>query len=138
MDEAKTYLSGYGETVKHIKLLEQEIKHLQAVKTSLSSHVYDGMPRGRGVRRDLSDYVARLDRLEERLTEEKERLAVQLEELTAKINSFPAAHEEERLILHLRYIRGLDWYEIGEQVGYSRRQVLRIHGAALEDFSKDV
>ena len=43
-------------------------------------------------------------------------------------------------VLFYRYIKGLDWWEIAEKMGYSQRHITRIHGKALVHFelSKDV
>lgn len=38
----------------------------------------------------------------------------------------------ERLVLRYRYIQGLTWTEITAQLNYSRQQVNRIHGQALQ------
>ena len=35
-------------------------------------------------------------------------------------------------MLRYRYIQGLDWDYIAVELNYSRRQVIRIHGEALE------
>ncbi len=40
----------------------------------------------------------------------------------------------ERAVLRLRYILNQTWEEIAEKMGYSLRQVTRIHGEALKSF----
>ena len=41
----------------------------------------------------------------------------------------------ERTLLRYRYILGFTWEEISEKMGYSLRQVIRIHRKALKNFN---
>lgn len=44
---------------------------------------------------------------------------------------------DERRILNLRYLRCMTWEEIGEEVGYSVRQAMRIHGHVVDRMFKE-
>ena len=45
--------------------------------------------------------------------------------------------QTEREILRYRYIDGLSWEEISARLNYSKRNVTRIHGRALQHFPMD-
>ena len=43
-------------------------------------------------------------------------------------------NEDEQRVLRLRYIRGLKWEEVAVEMGYSWKQIHRIHSSALTNF----
>lgn len=54
----------------------------------------------------------------------------------AAIDALPDGRQ--RLLLRLRYIDGRTWEQIAVRMGYSFRQILRMHGTALENMSLNV
>ena len=124
----KEYLREYREHVQRIKRIEAELEELRAMKTAISVN-NDGMPHGSG-QSDLSGYAAELDRLERGLLQERGQRFTGYKEISGRIKSLSS--ENERDVLFYRYIKGLAWWEIAKQMGYSERHVTRIHGEALE------
>ena len=53
-------------------------------------------------------------------------------EITQKIEEMP--DETEKTVLRLRYIRWMKWEQIAERMGYSLRNITKIHGKALVHF----
>ena len=53
-------------------------------------------------------------------------------EITQKIEEMP--DETEKTVLRLRYIRWMKWEQIAERMGYSLRNIMKIHGKALVHF----
>lgn len=53
-------------------------------------------------------------------------------ELNEKINKVEDFNE--RMVLRYRYILNYTWEQISVKMGYSTRQVIRIHGEALKNF----
>lgn len=64
---------------------------------------------------DVSEYNKRLQRIRKRLQNRIEELSELVERLTNYIDS--VEDSEMRQILVLRYIKGLKWYQIPEQLG---------------------
>ena len=56
-------------------------------------------------------------------------IQVELNEKVNKVEDF-----NERMVLRYRYILNYTWEQISEKMGYSTRQVIRIHGEALKNF----
>lgn len=75
-----------------------------------------------------ADYVAEIDKRTAELYEVKA-------EILRAINKVD--NSTYRLLLTLRYIRFMTWERIAEEMNYSYRQTLRIHGYSLLKF-KDV
>lgn len=111
-------------------MLEQ-IESLRENKMSPSGTL-DGMPHGSGTS-DLSGYAARLDELMRELEAEREMQMVTYHEIWNQVKKIPNATEQE--VLTRRYLIGQSWEKIAVEMHYSYRQIIRIHGAALQHFS---
>ena len=71
----------------------------------------------------------------------RDRLNAKIAELDAKLadilNMIDVANDERgRLVLTMRYVRGMRWEDIQNEMHYSEKQVKRIHGFALLDINK--
>jgi len=120
---------------KEIELIKKELTAItdeyvtDRVTGSMTEHPYilthftiSGYASG-----DCSNKVKRLERKLKRkldeLMDERERL----EEYIESVNDDIA-----RMILRLRYINGLRWNQIGNELGYSERQVRRKHAQWID------
>lgn len=126
-DEKKDYLRGYRRHSRRIKRIEAELEEIRSMKQSPSMN-NDGMPHGSG-QKDLSGYVAQLDGLEEKLYKEGVEQVKTYKDISWRINQL--SEEVERDVLFYRYIKDMEFWEIAQQMGYSLRQIHRIHGAGL-------
>ncbi|MCI8533070.1 MAG: hypothetical protein HFI18_11195 [Lachnospiraceae bacterium] len=126
----KEYLQHYRKHVRRIRRIEEEIEELQAMKLSISAK-NDGMPHGSG-QRDLSGYAAKLDQLERNLIRERCQRIESHEEISGQIENLDDENESD--VLFYRYIKGMRWWEIAEKMGYTERNICRIHGKALVHF----
>lgn len=128
-DRVKAWLAEYYDKALERRLLEKELKDLEANTNGLGSPNMDGMPRGSST----SDPTAReavgsvtlqvlyRERLR-RIEEEQIKVEEMIEHLTAR----------ERILMRLRYIKGRGWQEICELMSYSWTHVHRIHSDALD------
>ncbi len=123
----KEYLREYRGHVRRIARIEAELSELRAMKTAISVN-NDGMPHGSG-QSDLSGYAAELDRLERSLRGEWHRGLSAYKDIVKRIKRLRSENELD--VLFYRYIKGLEWWEIAEKMGYSERQIHRYHGNAL-------
>ena len=76
-----------------------------------------------------------------RIADTRDRLKAKIAELDAKLadilNMIDTANDERgRLILTMRYVRGMSWEDVQSEMNYSERQVKRLHGFALLDINR--
>lgn len=76
-----------------------------------------------------------------RIADTRERLKAKIAELDAKmadiLKMIDAVNDERgRLILTMRYVRGMRWEDIQEEMNYCERQLKRLHGFALLDINR--
>ena len=129
-EEKKQYLRRYQEAKKRAKRIQEEIEELRSSKTSPVG-LGDGMPHGSGTS-DLSGYAARWDELVRELEAEKEMQIVTYREIRQQISMVPDPTEQE--ILSRRYLLWQGWEKIAVEMGYSYRNITRLHGYALQHF----
>lgn len=130
-EEKKQYLRRYQAAKKRAKRIQEEIDALRSSETSPVG-LGDGLPHGSGTS-DLSGYAARWDELMRELEAEKEMQMIVYREIRHQISMVPDPTEQE--ILSRRYLIGQSWEKIAVEMHYSYRQIIRIHGAALQHFS---
>lgn len=135
-EQKKEYLREYRNHVRRIERIESDLEEIRAMKCYPAMN-NDGMPHASSDG-DLSGYAAIIDSKERRLLKEKELRVKGYKEINNQIEMLQ--DDRERDVLHYRYIKGLDWWEIAEKMKYTERHVLRIHGKALIHFKipKDV
>ena len=129
-EEKKQYLRRYQTAKRRVGMIQEEIEELRSSKTSPVG-LRDGMPHGSGTS-DLSGYAARLDELLRELEAEKEMQMVTYREIRQQIGMVPDPTEQE--ILSRRYLIGQSWEKIAVEMGYSYRNITRVHGYALKHF----
>lgn len=129
-EEKKQYLRRYQTAKRRVGMIQEEIEELRSSKTSPVG-LGDGTPHGSGTS-DLSGYAARLDELLRELEAEKEMQMVTYREIRQQIGMVPDPTEQE--ILSRRYLIGQSWEKIAVEMGYSYRNITRVHGYALKHF----
>lgn len=126
----KKYLNQYLEAKRKAALINEQIDKLRDTQTSPMG-LGDGMPKG-NMKSDLSGYMAKLDKLLSELYAEKEIQMITYHEILQAINAMKDNIEKE--ILTRRYTLGQSWEKIAVEMGYSYRQILRLHGTSLKNF----
>lgn len=129
-EKKKEYLRRYHAAELAEREIREEIDDLRMNKM-FPALIQDGMPHGSSCG-DLSAYAAQLDEL---LTELKDQMELRIRiqrEITRKIETMQ--DETEKTVLRLRYIHWLQWEQIAERMGYSLRNITKIHGKALAHF----
>lgn len=128
--EKKEYLWGYQKAKRQVQRIEEELLELRLNKQYPSS-IQDGMPHGSGGG-DLSGYVSRVDELERKIRKARYKRIRKFKEIRDRIERLE--DENEKDVLVYRYIRGMKWEEIAVKMGYTYRNVTKIHGKALANF----
>ena len=128
-DKKKDYLRGYRRHGRRIKRIEAELEEIRSMKENPSMN-NDGMPHGSG-QGDLSGYAAQLDALEQKLYQEGVEQVRTYKDISWRIRQL---HDEnERDVMFYRYIKGMNWWEIADTLGYTERWVTELHGRALKN-----
>lgn len=137
-DLKKEYLWSYRQHVRRIHRINAEIAELREMKLHPSMKQDDGMPHGSGGQGDLSSYAAELDEMINELIEERRQRIRTYKQIVRQIKRMKSRNESD--VLFYRYIKAMDWWDIAELMGFSERQIYRIHGKALVHFDipKDV
>ena len=129
----KTDFSNYRALVLEVRQLRSLLAELEAAKFSVEGSDFSGAPRatpsqGSAVERKVIRYLDTLALYREKI-ELKTAQLLAIEEALDSLDS-----PVERLIMRLRYIEGRSWASVCfelESLGYSERQVYRLHGFAL-------
>lgn len=137
-DRKKKYLQSYRQHVRRIHRINAEIAELREMKLHPSMKPDDGMPHGSSGQGDLSGYAAELDDMIRELIHERYLRIKTYQAIARQIKRMKSRNESD--VLFYRYIKAMDWWDIAELMGFSERQIYRIHGNALAHFEipKDV
>ena len=128
-EKKKEYLRSYQKAVRREQEILEEIQQLRMDKM-FPSVVNDGMPKG-SKQSDLSEYVVKLDNLIEKLKQEKFEKIKLMDDILYSISLLE--DEDEKSVLRMRYIKGVQWEDICVVIKYSWRQTHRIHSNALKN-----
>lgn len=79
--------------------------------------------------KDLSEYRVLLEAEIDRLKAERLERIKRYQDIETKISGID--NEEEREALRLRYITGLTWEQVADEMGFTCRHIMRIHNEAL-------
>lgn len=129
-DEKKEYLNQYRNARMEIIRLDEQLRELRASRI-IPAQRNDGMPHGSGGG-DLSEYAAQVNEIEQDILSKRYRLIEVFDTVRRAIDR--CSYEDDRLLLTYRYIRLMTWERIAVKMGYSWRQIIRLHGRALENF----
>jgi len=116
------------------RLVQSHVAELERLRSTLGSigRSLDGQPRSPrsdGTTGEINRLIQAID-LKAQLKAEIADMVARWKEIHDVVEA--VEDKDERLVLKYRYIQGLDWDYIAAELNYSRRQVIRIHGEALE------
>lgn len=127
------------EYLQQVKKKKTILKNLRRDKESVTQMLYSLGGSGEGERVQASrnndkfgTLYGRIDEMERKIDDElAELLSFQLL-VSNQINGLK--NEKNIEVLHRRYIRFQSWEVIADDMKYSVRYILRLHGLALEEF----
>lgn len=128
--EKKHFMRSYRAAWNASQDAIQRLKEFRSRNEGIKAIVMDDMPHGHDPR-DLSDYVAELDRLERDLTAKIWKYIEACKEVNRTIEKSGSA--QHRRLLRLIYIDWMSFEAIAVKTGYSYRQVVRMHRRALDE-----
>lgn len=133
---AKEYLWRVRDAALELNRLEQEYEQAKADILHLKGIAYDGDRVSGGKIGDLSDAIEKLEGYAQRLNEKWDELIALRKEAEERIDKLKDGRYRE--VLKRRYLCGQMLERIAVDLGYSYRQVKRIHGGAMCQIQKDV
>ena len=121
-EELKRDLLGYRALKREHDQLVEELRRVESTLTSPRSPQYDGMPHSPGGGGDaLLGMVSKHIELQRLYCSQIDTLSAEQLRLERLIALAPDA--EDRVLLRVRYIDGLEWEDICVRLCYSRRSV---------------
>ena len=127
--QAKAYLWRVRDAERELKRLEEEYEQAKADILHLKAMEYDKDKVSNSRLGDLSDAIVALERYAERIAVQWDKLIALREDAKARIEQIEDGRYRDVLVR--RYLQGQSWEWIAEGMGYSHRQVTRLHGRAL-------
>ena len=126
---AKEYLWRVRDAEQELRQLEMEYKQARDDMLHLKAIEYDKDKVSNSHIGDLLDAIAALEKYAERVNAKWDELITMREEAKERIGEI--ADGRYREVLHRRYLQGESWEYIAVGMGYSFRQITRLHGGAL-------
>ena len=129
--EAKQYLKQAYRLNELINSDLEELAELNALKYSISSPNYSGMPTSdtKDVEPTFAKAIRKIIDLEDHINKEIARYVNLKKEIRSVINE--VTDGDEKLLLKYRYINFCTWDDICEKMNVSIRTAHRIHAEAL-------
>lgn len=126
---AKAYLQRYRAARARYASLCREVVRLRESITGTTVQLKQDIVTGGGASDRLGATVAKIVDMESIITGEATDAAEALEQVLTAIKV--VKDETQRAVLTMRYIEGLGWSEISEQIHYEERHTYTLHGRAL-------
>lgn len=131
-DALRHYLAGYR--VARVRLNRLKARHdalKEDMETPLKGAKYDSMPSSGGTSDGAASIIYRIAYIEDRIKEQCRMMSVQCVRVM-DILDFLDDDSPQRLVLELRYIDGMNWYDISESICISRSSCHRAERQALD------
>lgn len=129
----KTYLSQYAAAERRIQYLEERKEHWRRRATRVTPQYGLAPGGGSGISKPVEDALVQAMETEEEIAAEISKAAGLLREIRSAIDAVPDAVQRE--VLERRYIGLQSLERIAVEMNYSYRQILRLHGWALQQVS---
>ena len=126
----KEYLSRYAAAERHIQFLEERKERWRRRSMRVTPQYGPASGGGSGPSDPVGDAVIKMYAVEKEIIAQIDKAADLLREIRAVIDAVPDATQRE--VLERRYIGMQSLERIAVEMNYSYRQVVRLHGYALQ------
>lgn len=132
-DEKKAYLRKAYRLDRIIKSHAAELHVLRTALTSIGGAGGDGMPhqtRYDGTTGEINAIAKAID-LEAKLNAELRETVARWQEIHDTVERL--RNLDEKLVIRMRYIEGMNWDEIAGELHFSRTRIFAIHDSAIDN-----
>ena len=126
--EKKEFLSRYLEVLAEEKDIREEIAYWESKAQKVTAS-WSAVPSGGKGSDKVQMGAIKVAELRESLMDKINQLAAVRIEIERAIGT--VQDDTQRRLLRLRYIKGIGFNKIAEEMNYGERQIQRIHGKAL-------
>ena len=130
---AKEYLRQYRHLTESLRQLESDLRKLEEERDSIKIRA-DGMPGSGSVSKRVETLAVRIIDLQRRTMVRREKVLAKREEIRSVIMLVPDPKLSR--LLDLRYVEGMKWEEISQEMVIDLRYIYRLHGRALQEADK--
>lgn len=131
-EKKKGYLNSYKNLCRKLQSLEEQLQSLREVEQSAKIQQLSDMPKAHK-QTDLSDIMVKEEVVFTKIIQKRSECLKKKLEIESQIADMGDGIESA--ILHSHYLCFRTWDQIGSDLGYCTRQVIRIHGKALHNFN---
>lgn len=135
IEEARKELREYRDNIKYIDEKQSDSEELRNRIEKISNSNVDGLPKGKGTNPDAAPFEESLDKIMQIQENCKEKLRELLIKKFVVENKIDQLEQPHKSILYMKYIRGINLYKVSEELGYSYKQIKRLHQTALENYA---
>lgn len=127
---AKTFLKRYRAALKRMDSLTRAINEARERATNITMRLKENpVQNGNAAYDSMAEDVSKIIDAENQLFEQWLSAGKILQEVMAAINSVP--DEMQKTVLTMRYVEGLNWIKISENIGYEISNTYVLHGRGL-------
>ena len=132
---AKEYLRQLWNLDREIEIKYRELEELRAqIGIKAQPDPNENVGHSGNTSDPVSDIAVRIVQMEHRINRKIDRLINLKRKITEQIDGME--NRNYRMILTCRYVLMQTWDDVAESVGYERRQCIRLHGLALQEFAR--
>ena len=134
---AKEHLRQINAMNKRIDNLRKEADMLRDYASSPRPTEYEkDMVQGSSIKDRTARAITKYMDVEQEIDVRTDKMVRSRHEIIREINQLKEPNHIE--LLMMRYVEGRTFEQIAREMGYSVRQVLRIHGSALQEFDRKI
>ena len=131
---AREYLNHIKTSVQTFDALYRRLEEIRTRIEGVKGIAYDKVRVQTSPKNETENLIAELIDAESKLSKEAREHFDEVIECAVRIYKLPS-HRQAR-VLELRYISGMSWQKIADELGIEYRSATRIHGKALRNFEK--
>ena len=134
IQNAKKELREYRDSIKYIEEKQNDAEELRT-RIEKTTKTIKSTPSGKGYDPDKAPFEESLDKIQEIEKDCYKKLQELLLKKYSVENKIEQLEQPYKSILYLKYIRGINLYDISRDLGYSYRHTKRVHQEAIEKYA---
>ena len=133
--KAKEYLFQLRNLKSKQRNVEEKIRALEAAMMSAGAIRYDKVNVQVSPEDPMVNNIVRLTELKSRLEDLQMHYIDLFTEIMYRLNNLDAI-QLKKDILYLRYVEGMPFWKIAQEMNYDQKYITNLHGIALKEFTE--